>query len=48
MSLGYKLVMFLDDGLGGSSTYLQSYALAVFVKKDLKKFGFLLADVKCI
>ena len=47
-SMGHKVVMFLDDGLGGSDTYSAAYTLAHFVKSDLENFGFLLAHDKCI
>lgn len=47
-SLGHKIVMFLDDGLGGNDTYDGAVHLSAFVRTDLLKFGFLLADAKCM
>ena len=43
----YKVVMFLDDGIGGSSTEAQACALSELVQISLKQFGFLIAEDKC-
>ena len=46
-SSGYKEVMFLDDGIGGSTDYERALQASTFVKGSLIEFGFLLANDKC-
>ena len=46
-SSGYKVVMFLDDGIGGSTDYERALQASTFVKGSLIDFGFLLANDKC-
>ncbi|XP_053391340.1 uncharacterized protein LOC128554120, partial [Mercenaria mercenaria] len=46
-SLGLKVVLFLDDGLGGANSYECALRDSVFVRQDLINFGFLLAEEKC-
>ena len=46
-SLGHKIVMFLDDGIGGDSCYEIASETSRFVKESIVYFGFLLADDKC-
>ena len=46
-SSGYKVVMFLDDGIGGSTDYDRALQASSFVKESLVSFGFLLANDKC-
>lgn len=38
--------MYLDDGLGGSSSQLDAFRVSCFVWDELQKFGFLLAHEK--
>lgn len=45
-SLGHRIVMVLDDGIGGHRDYINALELSQFVKTTLLKFGFLLAE-KC-
>jgi len=47
-SIGHRVVMFLDDGLGGHRDPDCAAEMAHFVRSDLQNFGFLLADDKCI
>ncbi|KAK3083122.1 hypothetical protein FSP39_014546 [Pinctada imbricata] len=42
-----KIIMYLDDGLGGGSTFEESKTQSERVRNDLIKFGFLIADEKC-
>ena len=46
-SLGHKIVMFLDDGIGGDSYYRLASESSRFVRQSIVEFGFLLADDKC-
>ncbi|XP_053400643.1 uncharacterized protein LOC128557357 [Mercenaria mercenaria] len=43
----FKIVLFLDDGLGGASTFETAFTTAKFIRQDLLNFGFLLAKDKC-
>ena len=43
-----KIIMYLDDGLAGASSFLEASALSDMVKSDLTKLGFLIAEDKCI
>jgi hypothetical protein len=45
--LGMKIILFLDDGLGGANTLEISRKESNFVRQDLINFGFLLAEEKC-
>ncbi|MEW8545049.1 MAG: reverse transcriptase domain-containing protein [Candidatus Thiodiazotropha sp.] len=46
-SLGYKVIMFLDDGIGGSSCFETAVETSRFVRNSIIEFGFLLANEKC-
>ena len=46
-SLGHKIVMFLDDGIGGSACFEAALASSNFVRNSIVEFGFLLAHEKC-
>lgn len=46
-SKGHKVIMFLDDGIGGKETFSEAMESSVFVKQSLIDFGFLLANDKC-
>jgi hypothetical protein len=46
-SLGFQIVLFLDDGMGGSNELESAQLASCFMKDDLTKFGFLLAMEKC-
>lgn len=46
-SLGYKIVMYLDDGMGGSSDLMDCLQVSEKVQLDLKQCGFLIAQEKC-
>ena len=45
-AMSYTILMFLDDGLGGSSTEVQAWELSKLVWNLLKKFGFITAEGK--
>ena len=44
---GIKVIMFLDDGIGGHKEYETAVSASDFTKQSLIQFGFLLADDKC-
>jgi hypothetical protein len=44
---GYKIVMYLDDGIGGTESFDQATMISTNVQADLKSLGFLVADNKC-
>ncbi|XP_033729387.1 uncharacterized protein LOC117318520 [Pecten maximus] len=44
---GHKLVMFLDDGIGGHGTAGGANVASQCVKRCLRDYGFLIADEKC-
>lgn len=46
-SVGYKIVMYLDDGMGGSSELSECLQVSEKVQLDLKQSGFLIAHEKC-
>jgi hypothetical protein len=46
-SLGFNIVMYLDDGLGGASELERSISFSHLVKKDLLELGFIIAESKC-
>ena len=47
-SLGYRIVMFLDDGIGGDVDYDRAAEASHFIRNSLNDFGFLTASEKCI
>ena len=46
-SQGQKVVLFLDDGLGGNISYNEALISSRYIKQYLLDFGFLIADEKC-
>ena len=44
---GKKVITFLDDGIGGAKGETEARKLSCFVREDIQKFGFLLAEEKC-
>ena len=46
-SHGHKVLMFLDDGLGGGASYFEALNTSQFTKSSILEFGFLLAHDKC-
>ena len=46
-SMGFRIVMFLDDGIGGDKSYQEALHVSKFVRESLPKFGFLIAEDKC-
>ena len=46
-SKGHKVIMFLDDGIGGDASYEKAIWSSEFTKQTLLAFAFLLADEKC-
>ena len=46
-ALGYRVVMFLDDGIGGDKSYEEALQVSTFVRESIPKFGFLIAEAKC-
>ena len=46
-SEGHKVVLFLDDGLGGNGSYNEALISSQFIRQDLIDFGFIIADEKC-
>ena len=46
-SQGHKVVMYLDDGIGGHKKYDAALQLSTHVRATLIEFGFLLAHDKC-
>ena len=45
---GLKIIMYLDDGLGGSSTFHQAALVSQMVRYDLENLGFLISHEKCV
>ncbi|XP_062570673.1 uncharacterized protein LOC134232701 [Saccostrea cucullata] len=45
-SKGHKMVMYLDDGMGGASTLHEAELVSLEIQKDLDKLGFLVAADK--
>lgn len=43
---GYKIVLYLDDGIGGASTFQEAKVVSSEIQGDLDKLGFLLAEDK--
>ncbi|MCG7877889.1 MAG: reverse transcriptase domain-containing protein, partial [Candidatus Thiodiazotropha endolucinida] len=46
-SEGHKVILFLDDGLGGGSSYQRAYESGQYIRHDLFQFGFLISEEKC-
>ena len=46
-SSGKRVCMFLDDGLGGSSSLQSATSVSQAVRRDLIQLGFLLSESKC-
>ena len=46
-SEGHKVILFLDDGLGGKGTYAEALLSGKYIREDLQNFGFLVAEEKC-
>ena len=44
---GQKVILFLDDGLGGDVSYDKALLSSRYIRQDLIDFGFLIADEKC-
>ena len=44
---GHRIVMFLDDGIGGCDIYAQAENCSRFTRSALLDFGFLIAEEKC-
>ena len=47
-SRGHKIIMFIDDGLAGSSTLEAGLILSNKVQKSLQDLGFLISHEKCV
>ena len=45
---GFKIIMYLDDGLGGATCYEEALSTSKIIKSDLEQFGFHIAQEKCI
>lgn len=45
---GFKIIMYLDDGLGGATYYEEALSTSKIIKSDLEQFGFHIAEEKCI
>ncbi|KAK3088526.1 hypothetical protein FSP39_020182 [Pinctada imbricata] len=46
-SQGHKIILYLDDGLGGESSYTEAKSVSEYIHASLKEFGFLIAEDKC-
>jgi len=46
-SQGHKIIMFLDDGIGGGRSYSEALLSSQVTQSSLLEFGFLLAHDKC-
>lgn len=46
-SQGHKIIMFLDDGIGGGDNLDEAQSFSLQVQGDLKRLGFLVAEEKC-
>ena len=44
---GQKVILFLDDGLGGDVSYDNALLSSRYIRQDLIDFGFLIAGEKC-
>ena len=47
-SMAIRIVVFLDDGLCGAGTYENALQTSKFIHDDLSRFGFLIAEEKCL
>ena len=45
---GFKIIIYLDDGLGGATYYEEALSTSKIIKSDLEQFGFHIAQEKCI
>ena len=45
---GLKIIMYLDDGLGGASDFDSAEKDNFYIKNSLSEFGFLIAEEKCM
>ena len=45
-SSGHKIIMYLDDGIAGANSNQKALQLSRFIQKDLKRFGFIIAEEK--
>ena len=43
---GIKIIMFLEDGLGGACNYVSAQTVSTRMKADLARLGFLNAEEK--
>ncbi|XP_053375474.1 uncharacterized protein LOC123557092 isoform X1 [Mercenaria mercenaria] len=46
-SLGHRVIMFLDDGVGGHAEFKKAMSSSNFIHNSLIDLGFLLAEEKC-
>ena len=46
-SFGHKIVLYLDDGIGGDNNYDKAFQSSNFVRETFAEFGFLIAEDKC-
>ncbi|XP_071149234.1 uncharacterized protein [Mytilus edulis] len=44
---GIKIIMYLDDGIGGGENYEKALEISYQVHTELQMFGFLIAEQKC-
>ena len=44
---GYRMIMFLDDGLAGSADVVEAQEMSNQIQKTLHELGFLIAEKKC-
>ena len=44
---GYKIILYLDDGLGGDSSVESSLKASEYIHSSLQDFGFLISEDKC-
>ena len=47
-SLGFRIIMYLDDGLAGSSDFHQSLSLSTRIRSDFTELGFIIAETKSV
>jgi len=45
---GLKIIMYLDDGLGGASDFDSAEKDSFYIKNSLSEFGFLIAEERCM
>ena len=46
-ALSYRVVVLLDDGMGGETGHQKAVEASCYIRKDLINFGFLIADEQC-